>query len=97
MHVSHGVDIDRIMVVKALRASPGFELLQERYNTERKRMLDRMLHPSCPDEETLRLKFALTAMESVSPTAVVESILRSEMGRIRRETPELLRTTPATG
>jgi hypothetical protein len=97
MHFAPGVDIDRIMLVKALRASPGFELLQERFDAERKRMLDRLLHPNCPDEETLRLKFALTAMDTVSPKHIAETLLRSEMGRIRRDTPELLRTTPATG
>lgn len=95
MDISPGHDIDRLMVIKAVKGSPGFELLREQWQREKERLTARMLDEKTSNEETLQIKYSLRVLDTVSPDTMVERLLNAEMNRLRRAAPELVRSATA--
>jgi hypothetical protein len=80
---------DKLSDVKQLINNEAFIHLEKRFQTERGRYLSKMLDRSTSPEETIALKAVVNAMESVSPMALANTILKVEAKNSKVRNPEM--------
>ena len=85
------VIFDKLADIKRLTVDESFLHLETRFAKERGRYLARMLDPSTKPEETLALKAVVNALESLSPLALANTILKVEAKNSKVKNPEMWR------
>tara|TARA_R110002110_G_scaffold412868_1_gene639444 strand:- start:562 stop:846 length:285 start_codon:yes stop_codon:yes gene_type:complete len=80
---------DKLADIKQLTTHEAFIHLEKRFQTERGRYLTKMLDRSTSPEETIALKAVVNAMESVSPMALANTILKVEAKNSKVRNPEM--------
>jgi hypothetical protein len=75
MNEVHGED-DKRMLLKHVMNVPGFEILQEKFDEERDRLVSLMLNPNTTDSDTLIIKGVLNILKSLSPMALGNATIK---------------------
>ena len=83
------VIFDKLSDIKRLTIDESFIHLEKRFQTERGRHLSKMLDRSTSPEETVALKAVVNALESVSPMALANTILKVESKNSKVRNPEM--------
>jgi len=83
------VIFDKLSDIKRLTVDEAFIHLEKRFQTERGRHLTKMLDRSTSPEETVALKAVVNALESVSPMALANTILKVESKNSKVRNPEM--------
>ena len=83
------VIFDKLSDIKRLSVDEAFIHLEKRFQTERGRHLTKMLDRSTSPEETVALKAVVNALESVSPMALANTILKVESKNSKVRNPEM--------
>ena len=91
------VIFDQLADVKRLTVNEAFKHLEDRFRTERGRYLARMLDANTSPEETVCLKAVVNALETLSPMALAETVLKIEVKNRKVAHPELFKIRKATG
>lgn len=82
---------DKLADIKRLTVDDSFLHLEARFAKERGRYLAKMLDPSTSSEETVALKAVVNALESLSPMALANTILKIEAKSSKVKNPEMWR------
>jgi hypothetical protein len=80
---------DKLADIKRLTVDESFLHLETRFAKERGRYLAKMLDPSTSSEETVALKAVVNALESLSPMAIANTILKIEAKNSKVKHPEM--------
>jgi hypothetical protein len=80
---------DKLADIKRLTVDESFLHLETRFAKERGRYLAKMLDPSTSSEETVALKAVVNALESLSPMALANTILKIEAKNSKVKHPEM--------
>ena len=83
------VIFDQLADVKRLTVNEAFKHLEDRFRTERGRYLARMLDANTSPEETVCLKAVVNALETLSPMAIAEAVLRIEVKNSKMKNPDM--------
>ena len=89
------VIFDQLSDLKKLSIDESFLHLEKRFQKERGRYLARMLDKDTTSEETLALKAVVNALESLSPMALLEAVLKIEAKNSKSKNPEMWRVKKA--
>ena len=73
------VVFDQLADIKKLTTDESFLHLEKRFQKERARYLARMLDRETTPEETIQTKAIINALESLSPMALAEKVLKIEV------------------
>lgn len=82
---------DKLSDIKKLTIDEAFLHLEKRFQKERGRYLAKMLDRDTSSEETIQIKSILNAIESLSPMALAETVLKIESKNLKSHSPELFR------
>ena len=85
------VIFDNLSELKGLSNNEAFLLIEGRFQRERGRYLSKMLNEATSSEETLALKAVVNALEKLSPLALVETTLKSEVKNQKVKNPEMFK------
>jgi hypothetical protein len=92
------VVFDQLADIKKLTTDEAFIHLEKRFQKERARYLSKMLDRDTTPEETIQTKSVINALESLSPMALAEKVLKIEVKNRKVAHPELFRVKrDATG
>jgi uncharacterized protein with von Willebrand factor type A (vWA) domain len=92
------VVFDQLADIKKLTTDEAFIHLEKRFQKERARYLSKMLDRDTTPEETIQTKSIINALESLSPMALAEKVLKIEVKNRKVAHPELFRVKrDATG
>lgn len=92
------VVFDQLADIKKLTTDESFIHLEKRFQKERARYLAKMLDRETDKEETLAIKAVINALETLSPMALAEKVLKIEVKNRKVSHPEMFRVKrPATG
>ena len=83
------VIFDQLADVKRLTVDEAFIHLEKRFQRERGRYLTRMLDANTSPEETVCLKAVVNALETLSPMALAETVLKIESKNSKQQNPEM--------
>jgi hypothetical protein len=83
------VIFDQLSDLKKLSVDESFLHLEKRFQKERGRYLGRMLDKDTTSEETIALKAVVNALESLSPMALLEAVLKIESKNSKTKNPEM--------
>lgn len=86
------VVFDKLADIKQLSNDDAFAFIEKRFQEERERYLQKMLHPETPSEETIQLKAVVNALKEVSPMALADKVLKIQAKQLKAEHPEMWRT-----
>ena len=86
---------DQMADVKRLTIDEAFLHLEDRFRTERGRYLAKMLNPDTSPEETVCLKAVVNALETLSPMALAETVLKIESKNSKQKNPEMWKVKKA--
>ena len=82
---------DKLSDIKKLTIDEAFLHLEKRFQKERGRYLAKMLDKDTSSEETIQIKSVLNAIESLSPMALAETVLKIESKHLKYHSPELFK------
>ena len=92
------VVFDQLDDIKKLTTDESFIHLEKRFQKERARYLAKMLDRDTTPEETIQTKAVINALESLSPMALAEKVLKIEVKNRKVSHPEMFKVKrPATG
>ena len=80
---------DQMADVKRLTVDEAFLHLEDRFRTERGRYLAKMLNSDTSPEETVCLKAVVNALETLSPMALAETVLKIEVKNSKMKNPDM--------
>jgi hypothetical protein len=86
---------DKLSDVKRLTVDEAFTHLEKRFQTERGRYLSRMLDRETSPEETIALKAVVNALETLSPMALAEAVIKIESKNLKKHSPEMFKVKKA--
>ncbi len=82
---------DKLSDIKRLTVDDAFLHLEKRFQKERGRYLSKMLDKGTSPEETIAIKAILNAIESLSPMALAETVLKIEAKNLKTHSPEMFK------
>ena len=82
---------DKLSDIKRLTVDDAFLHLEKRFQKERGRYLSKMLDKGTSPEETIAIKAVLNAIESLSPMALAETVLKIEAKNLKTHSPEMFK------
>jgi hypothetical protein len=82
---------DKLSDVKRLTVDEAFSHLEKRFQTERGRYLSKMLDRETSPEETIALKAVVNALETLSPMALAEAVIKIESKNLKKHSPEMFK------
>ena len=82
---------DKLSDIKKLTIDEAFLHLEKRFQKERGRYLSKMLDKDTTPEETIQIKSILNAIETLSPMALAETVLKIESKNLKSHSPELFK------
>jgi hypothetical protein len=89
------VIFDQLSDLKRLTADEAFLHLEKRFQKERGRHLAKLLDPNTSPEETLCSKAVVNALETVSPMALAEAVLKIEVKNQKVKNPDMFKVRHA--
>jgi hypothetical protein len=89
--VSDLIVFDKLSDIKRLTVDDAFLHLEKRFQKERGRYLSKMLDKGTSPEETIAIKAILNAIESLSPMALAETVLKIEAKNLKTHSPEMFK------
>lgn len=85
------VVFDQLADLKKLTTDESFIHLEKRFQKERARYLAKMLDRDTTAEETLQIKAVINALETLSPMALAEKVLKIEVKNRKVSHPEMFK------
>ena len=82
---------DNFSELKRMLVSEPFKLIQDRYSKEREKFLKKLLCSSTTDEETVKIKAVINALDRMSPAKIGEELISRASKRTKERYPELIR------
>ena len=89
------VIFDQLADIKRLTVDEACLHLEKRFQRERGRHLSKMLDPNTSPEETVCLKAVVNALETVSPMALAETVLKIESKNSKMKHPDMWKVKKA--
>ena len=85
------VVFDQLADIKKITTDEAFIHLEKRFQKERARYLAKMLDRDTDKEETLAIKAIVNALETLSPMALAEKVLKIEVKNRKVSHPEMFK------
>ena len=85
------VVFDQLADLEKLTTDESFIHLEKRFQKERARYLAKMLDRDTDKEETLAIKAVINALETLSPMALAEKVLKIEVKNRKVSHPEMFK------
>lgn len=85
------VILDNFAELKRMLNSESFKLIEDSFKKERDSYLQKMLNHSTSDEETIKLKAVVNAMDLNTPSKIGEALLSRGSKKAKQRYPELIR------
>lgn len=83
--------LDNFSEVKRMIYSDSFKLIEKEFQKRREAYLKRLLSSSTSDEETVKLKAVLNALDLSSPTKIAEEMISRASKKTKQRYPDLVR------
>ena len=85
------VILDNFAEFKRMLYSDSFKLIESEFKKEREKYLAKLLNNSTPDEEVIKIKAVINALDITSPTKLGESLMSRASKKTKLRYPELVR------
>jgi hypothetical protein len=86
------VIFDNLSELKRVSNSESFLYIEETFQKEKRRYMEKLLNPDTSDQETLNLKAVINALNLLSPKKVADATLMRAAKRNKKRHPELFKS-----